>query len=122
MKLGKRKSPIIPVGEFERESKREQEEFQQEQEREFYEDPMIPWWIKAAYALSPVPLYKADRTPKWCKLCGRKHSKREACEALHLTEDLTHPGIKAITDGQPKAVPHTKVGFYTTRPKEAPAT
>lgn len=118
--MTKRKSVIIPAGDIERESQEEQKEFQEEQERAFYEDPLIPWWVKAAYQVCPVPFYKATRAPKWCKYCGRKHSKREDCEALRLEEDLTSPSTK--TDAHGNLIPNRKVGYYTTRPEEALAT
>lgn len=117
--MKKRKGIIIPAGDIERESQEDQKDFQQKQEREFYEDPLIPWWVKAAYRVCPVPFYKATRAPKWCKLCGRKHSRREECEDLQLVEDLTVAPIKTDNDG--RLIPNRKIGFFTTRPKEATA-
>ena len=115
----RKRSSIIPFGDFGKVQEEDQKEFEQEQETEFYTNPLIPWWVKAAYALAPAPLHKQDRAETWCKLCGRKHSKREACEALRLEADLTHPPTKV--DEFRKPIPNTKVGFYTTRPKEATA-
>lgn len=115
--MRKRKSSIIPLGDFQKVQEQEQAKFAKEQEEDFFKDPLIPWWIKAAYALSPVPLYKPDRADTWCKLCGRKHSKREECEHLRLVEDLTAPPTKVDELGKP--IPNRKVGFYTTSPKEA---
>lgn len=111
--MRKRKNSIIPFGDFEKVQEQEQVQFNevqfnQEQEESFYTNPLIPWWIKAAYALSPVPLHNPDRADTWCKLCGRKHSKRDACESLQLVEDLTEPPTR-----------RKKIGYYTTRPKEA---
>lgn len=117
--MKRRKGIIIPAGDIERESAKEQKDFQAQQEREFYADPQIPWWVKAAYQVCPVPFYKATRTPKWCKLCGRKHSRREECEDLLLVGDLTAPSTKYNDEGE--LIPNRKVGFYTTRPKEAEA-
>jgi hypothetical protein len=115
--MKKRKSDIIPFGDFEKVQERDQEQFEQEQEEEFYTNPLIPWWVKVAFAVAPVPLHKPDRAEKWCNLCGRKHSKREACDALRLDGDLTHPPTQV--DEAHKPIPNRKVGFYTTRPKEA---
>jgi hypothetical protein len=115
--MRKRKSSIIPFGDFEKVQEQEQAQFNQEQEESFYTNPLIPWWIKAAYALSPVPLHKPDRADTWCKLCGRKHSKRDACESLRLVEDLTEPPTKRNKDGE--LIANRTVGYYTTRPKEA---
>lgn len=117
--MRKRKNSIIPFGDFAKVQTEDQEQFDKEQEEEFYANPLIPWWVKAAFAVAPMPLHKAERAATWCKLCGRKHSKREACEALTLTEDLTHPPTKVDPFGQPKLIPNRKVGFYTTKPKEA---
>lgn len=115
--MRKRKSSIIPVGDFAKVQKRDQAKFEKEAEEEFFANPLVPWWIKAAYTLSPIPLHKPDRAPTWCKHCGRKHSKREECEHLLLVEDLTAPSTKVDELGKP--IPNRKVGFYTTRPKEA---
>lgn len=115
-----RKSPIIPLGDFEKVAHEEQEQFETEQKESFFKNPLIPWWVKAAHSVSTVPLHKRDRAKTWCKRCGRKHSKREGCEALRLVEDLTHPPTKVDERGQP--IPNRKVGFYTTMPEEAEAT
>lgn len=109
--MRKRKSSIIPLGDFEKVYKQDKEKFDQE----FYKNPLIPWWIKAAYALSPVPLHKPDRADTWCKLCGRKHDKRAECESLRLVEDLTEPPMKRNKDGE--LIANRKIGYYTTRPR-----
>lgn len=115
--MRKRKSSIIPVGDFDKTQEQERKEALEKATAEFYADPLIPWWFKLAHALSPVPLHKPDRPLKWCKLCGRKHSKRQECEHLRLVEDLTAPPTKV--DEFRKPIPNRKVGFYTTRPEEA---
>jgi hypothetical protein len=104
----KRKSLIIPAGDFEKVQV-------EDGERAFYENPLIPWWTKAAHALYPISR-KETRTATWCKYCGRKHDKREHCEALRLEEDLTHPPTKENKDGEP--IPNRKIGYYTTMPEE----
>jgi hypothetical protein len=110
MKLRKGpKSPIIPIGDFEKVQSADEE-------KAFYENPLIPWWVKLNHSLRPGPR-KQTRTETWCKRCGRKHSKREECEHLRLVEDLTAPSTKVDELGKP--IPNRKVGFYTTRPKEA---
>jgi hypothetical protein len=83
--MKKRKGSIIPLGDFEKVSKHDQEEFER----------------------------KRAHKATWCKRCGRKHSKREECEVLSLVEDLTRPPTKVDKDGEP--VLNRKVGFYTTR-------
>jgi hypothetical protein len=106
--MKKRKSPIIPLGDFAKVQAADEE-------KEFYENPLIPWWIKTAHALRPNPR-KQTRTATWCKLCGRKHSKREDCEVLHLEEDLTCPPTKENDRGE--LIPNRKVGYYTTMQEE----
>lgn len=109
MKLRKGpKSPIIPVGDFERVQAADEEE-------SFYTNPLIPWWVKVTHSLRPGPR-KQTRAATWCKLCGRKHDKREECEALHLEEDLTVPSYKRDQAGN--KTPNRTVGYYTTRPEE----
>jgi hypothetical protein len=112
MKLGKGKgpkSPIIPVGDFEKVQAADEEE-------SFYTNPLIPWWTKAARWLRPDVERKQTRTATWCKRCGRKHSKREACEHLYLHEDLTVPPIR--DDDGDIVRTHTRVGHYSTIPEE----
>lgn len=88
MKLRKGpKSPIIPVGDFEKVQAADEEE-------SFYANPLIPWWTKAARWLRPGVERTQTRAATWCKLCGRKHSKREECEHLYKIEDLTVPPIR----------------------------
>lgn len=113
--MRKRKSNIIPAGDFAKVQKEGEEEFEQEQESEFFANPLIPWWVKASHALSP-PTRKATRTAKWCSLCGRKHSKREECEVLRLEGDLTSPPTKEDQDGD--LIPNRKVGYYSTLPQD----
>jgi len=110
MKL-KKKSPIIPVGDFEKVRAADEE-------KGFYENPLIPWWNKLTHSLRPGPP-KQTRAATWCKYCGRKHSKREDCEALRLEEDLTRPPTKEDEDGN--LIPNRKVGYYTTIPEETAA-
>lgn len=111
MKLRKApKSPIIPIGDFEKVQSADEEEA-------FYTNPLIPWWRKAAHWLRPGVERKQTRTATWCKRCGRKHSRREECEALHKVEDLTVPPTKFTEDGDP--ILNRKIGYYTTRPEEA---
>ena len=110
MKLRKApKSPIIPVGDFERVQSADEE-------KAFYTNPLIPWWTKAARWLRPDAERKHTRTATWCKYCGRKHSKREECEHLRLEEDLTVPPTKFTEDGDP--ILNRKIGYYTTIPEE----
>lgn len=102
----KRKSPIIPQGDFEKVQA-------EAEERSFFENPLIPWWSKVVHILHPT--HKQTRTPTWCKYCGRKHSRKEPCEALRKVVDLTATRL----DGNEKPVPRGKrVGEYTTRPEE----
>ena len=109
--MRKRKDSIIPVGDFAKVQAADEE-------RAFYENPLIPWWTKVTHALHPAPR-KETRAATWCKLCGRKHSKREACEALRLEENLTRPSTKENDRGEP--IPNRKVGYYTTRLEETAA-
>ena len=98
--MRKRKSSIIPAGDFEKVQAADEE-------KDFYANPLIPWWNKLTHSLRPGPR-KQTRAATWCKYCGRKHSKREECEVLSLVEDLTK-------DGKPNR--NRKVGFYTTKPE-----
>lgn len=109
MKLGKGpKSPIIPVGDFEKVQAADEE-------KSFYENPLIPWWTKAAHALGPER--KQTRAKTWCKRCGRKHSRREECEHLHRHEDLTVPSYKRDRAGN--KIPNKTVGYYSTQQETA---
>jgi len=109
MKLRKdMKSPIIPVGDFEKVQAADEE-------GAFYTNPLIPWWTKLVHALRPGPR-KQTRTVTWCKYCGRKHSKREECEHLHKLEDLTVPPI-CDNDGNIVRT-HKPIGRYSTIPEE----
>lgn len=109
MKLRKGpKSPIIPVGDFHRVQA-------SDEEKAFYENPLIPWWTKLVHSLHPGPR-KQTRTATWCKYCGRKHSKREECEHLYLHEDLTVPPIRD-DDGE-IIREHKRIGHYSTIPEE----
>jgi hypothetical protein len=103
--MKKRKSSIIPLGDFEKVQAADEE-------RSFYENPLILWWNKLTHVLHPSP-HKQTRTAKWCKYCGRKHSKREKCEMLYLIEDLTCPPTKENDDGE--LIPNRQVCFYSTR-------
>lgn len=89
--MRKRKSPIIPAGDFEKVQAADEEK-----ERA-----------------------KQKRSAKWCKICGRKHSKRKECQVLRLEEDLTHPPTKENKDGE--LIPNRKIGFYTTTPEKETA-
>lgn len=82
-----------------------------EEERSFFENPLIPWWTKVVHVLRPGGR-KGVRKEVWCKRCGRKHSKDDVC-AMHLERDLTAPSTKLNDHGEP--IPNTPVGFYTTR-------
>jgi len=104
----KRKSQIIPAGDF-------QKVQAADEEKEFYANPLIPWWNKVAHSLRPTPRTQV-RATTWCKYCGRKHSKREECEALYLVEDLTQPPTKENKDGE--LIPNRKVGYYSTISEE----
>jgi hypothetical protein len=106
--MRKRKSPIIPLGDFAKVQAADEE-------KEFYTNPLIPWWIKAARALHPVS-HKETRAVAWCKLCGRKHSKRGVCEELRQLEDLTQPPTKENNRGE--LIPNRSVGYYTTMKEE----
>jgi hypothetical protein len=104
----KKKSTIIPIGDFEKVQAADEE-------KGFYENPMIPWWNKLTHSLRPGP-HKQTRAATWCKLCGRKHSKREECEVLRLEEDLTCPPTKEDKNGN--LIPNRTVGYYITMEKE----
>jgi hypothetical protein len=85
--MRKRKSSIIPAGDFEKVQAADQEEFDQKQRRK----------------------------AKWCKICGRKHSRLEDCEVLRLEEDLTQPPTKENKDGE--LILNRKIARYTTKPE-----
>ena len=100
--MRKRKSPIIPLGDFAKVQAADEE-------KGFYENPLIPWWIKVARAFNPTPRTQTCAAT-WCKLCGRKHSKLEACEVLWQLEDLTRPPTKENDRGE--QILNRKVGYY----------
>lgn len=108
MKLRKNKSPIIPVGDFEKVQAADEE-------KSFYKNPLIPWWTKLTRALRGHE-HTHVRKSTWCKYCGRKHSKLEACEHLHKLEDLTVPPVR---DEEGAIVrEHKHIARYSTIPEE----
>ncbi len=83
--------------------------------KEFFENPLIPWWSKVAAVVCPVPLHHEERKPTWCKYCGRKHSKREACANLYKIEDLTTEPKYARDEDPTKRRPIRPVALYSTK-------
>jgi hypothetical protein len=105
-KLNKLK--FIPAGDLPKEQQKDRDEYE-ENVKEFFANPLIPWWTKVASVVCPVRLHKPERTPTWCKRCGRKHSKRAAC-ALVMVEDLTTEPKQSDDPEQQR--PTKRVGHY----------
>jgi hypothetical protein len=83
----KRKSAIIPVGDFD----------------------------KVRAADEDHVRTKEARITTWCKICGRKHGKRKECQVLRLEEDLTRSPTKENKDGE--LILNRKIARYTTKPE-----
>jgi hypothetical protein len=99
---------FIPVGDLPKVEEADRKKLA----KEFFENPLIPWWTKVVAIVWPTAR-KPDRTATWCKRCGRKHSKQAECSALELVEDLTAPPTKTDEEGNP--VPNRRVGHYRAR-------
>ena len=103
---------FIPAGDLPKVEEADREKFA----KEFFENPNIGWWTKVVATVCPVAR-KPDRTPTWCKRCGRKHSKRAECSVLELVEDRTAPSTRVDEEGNP--ILNTKIGYYRVRTGDA---
>lgn len=102
------KSKFIPAGNLEKEQEKDRKKIL-EDIKGFFDNPLIPWWTKAAAAVCPTVLHKPERTAKWCKDCGRKHSRKVACNLVKVKDLTTEP---KPSDDPEKQRPTKHVGHY----------